>query len=41
MEWIRNTLLGGKYISPDDLDFVTLLDDPDEVVHTIKKYVIV
>ena len=40
-EWIRNTLLGSKYISPDDLDFVTLLDDPDEVVHTIKKYVIV
>jgi len=41
MEWIRNNLLGGKYISPEDLDLVTILDDPDEVVHTIKKYVIV
>ena len=41
LEWVRNTLLGGKYLSPDDLDFVTLLDDPDEVVHTVKKYVIV
>ena len=41
LEWVRNTLLGGKYISPEDLDFFTLLDDPDEVVHTIKKYVIV
>jgi hypothetical protein len=41
LEWVRNTLLCGKYISPGDLDFVTLLDDPDEVVHTIKKYVIV
>jgi len=41
MEWIRSTLVCGKYISPDDLDLVTLLDDPDEVVHTIKKYVIV
>ena len=41
LEWIRNTLVYGKYISPEDLDFFTLLDDPDEVVHTIKKYVII
>lgn len=41
LDWIRNTLLGRNYVSPGDLDFVTLLDDPDEVVHTIKKYVIV
>jgi len=41
LDWIRNTLLGGKYVSSGDLDIVTLLDDPDEVVHTIKKYVIV
>ena len=41
LEWVRNTLLSGNYISPDDLDYLTLLDDPDEVVHTIKKYVIV
>ncbi len=39
--WIRTTLLSGKYISADDLDLITILDDPDEVVHTIKKYVIV
>jgi len=41
LEWIRNTLVYGKYISPEDLDFFTLLDDPDEVVHTIRKYVII
>jgi uncharacterized protein (TIGR00730 family) len=41
LEWIRGTLLDGKYISPEDMHFVTLLDDPDEVVYTIKKYVIV
>ena len=41
LEWIRNILLFGKYISPDDLGLITILDDPDEVVHTIKKYVIV
>jgi predicted Rossmann-fold nucleotide-binding protein len=41
LEWIRNTLLSSKYISLDDLDLITILDDPDEVVHTIKKYVII
>ncbi len=41
LEWVRNVLVSEKYISPDDLDYLTLLDDPDEVVHTIKKYVIV
>lgn len=40
IEWTRSTLLCGKYISPEDMDFVTILDDPDEVVYTIKKYVI-
>jgi len=30
-----------KLISPDDLDLVTLLDDPDDVVRTIKRYVVV
>ncbi len=41
MEWVRDTLLSRKYISPEDLELVTVLDEPDEVVHTIKKYVIV
>ncbi|MDR3568162.1 MAG: TIGR00730 family Rossman fold protein [Syntrophobacteraceae bacterium] len=39
-DWIRATLIDRKFISPEDLDIVTLLDDPDEVVHTIRKYVI-
>jgi uncharacterized protein (TIGR00730 family) len=41
LDWLRNTLVQGGYIAPEDLDLVTVLDDPDEVVHTIKKYVIV
>ncbi|SPF51266.1 conserved hypothetical protein [Syntrophobacter sp. SbD1] len=41
LDWIRDTLLRGKYVSPEDLDLITLLDDPDEVVHAIKKYVII
>lgn len=41
LDWVRNTLVAKKYIGPADLDLVTLLDDPDEVVSTIKRYVIV
>lgn len=41
LDWVRSTLLTGKLVSPEDLDLVTLLDDPDEVVHTIKRYVVV
>jgi uncharacterized protein (TIGR00730 family) len=40
-EWIRDTLLARKLISPEDLDLVTILDDADEVVKTIKRTVIV
>lgn len=41
MEWVRSVLLARGYISPEDLDLVNILDDPDEVVRTIKRYVIV
>jgi uncharacterized protein (TIGR00730 family) len=40
-DWIRNTLLTNHYISPQDFNIFTILDDPDEVVDTIKRYVIV
>jgi hypothetical protein len=40
-EWIKGTLLHGNFISPGDLDILTVIDDPDEVVRTIKKYVII
>ena len=41
LDWVKGTLLKGQLISPEDLHFVTVLDDPDEVVYTIKRYVIV
>ena len=41
VEWMRDSLLSRNYISPDDMELFTLLDDPDQVVHTIKRYVIV
>lgn len=40
IEWIRNTLLPRKFIAKEDLDLVTVLDDPDEVVRVIKRTVI-
>jgi uncharacterized protein (TIGR00730 family) len=41
IDWVRSRLIDYKYISAQDLDYLTVLDDPDEVVHTIKRYVIV
>jgi uncharacterized protein (TIGR00730 family) len=41
IDWIRGTLLCSRYVLPEDLNLLTILDDPDEVVYTIKKYVIV
>jgi uncharacterized protein (TIGR00730 family) len=41
IDWMRNTLLERHYISKEDTDLFSVMDDPDEVVHTIKRYVIV
>ncbi len=41
VEWVRGTLLSHKFISPHDMDLFVMLDDPEEIVRTIKKYVIV
>ena len=40
-EWIQGNLLKRQLISPEDVDLATILDDPDEVVNTIKRTVIV
>jgi uncharacterized protein (TIGR00730 family) len=39
--WIEGTLLAQKLISPEDLELVSILDTPDDVVKTIKHTVIV
>lgn len=41
LDWIKAKLMGNRFIYADDLDFITILDDPDEIVHTIKRFVIV
>ncbi|MCU0574896.1 MAG: TIGR00730 family Rossman fold protein [Syntrophobacteraceae bacterium] len=39
--WLKDRLLASRYISPEDLSLVTILDDPEEIVQHIKRYVIV
>jgi uncharacterized protein (TIGR00730 family) len=41
LDWIRETMLRDNKISPADLDLLQVIDDPEEVVKHIKKYVIV
>ena len=41
LDWVRETVLKQGIISPDDLDILHLTDDPDEIVKTIKKRVII
>ena len=41
LDWLKNTLIKEKSISPTDLDIVTLMDDPEEVVSFLKRMVVV
>ncbi len=40
VEWVRKTLLEHKRISPEDMDILHVLDDPEEVVKTIRRTVV-
>ncbi len=40
-DWLRKTMLRDDKISPEDLDRFQIIDDPDEAVKHIQKYVIV
>jgi len=40
-DWLRGTMLRDNRISPEDLDRFQIIDDPDEAVKHIQKYVIV
>jgi len=41
LEWVRLQLLAQALISPTDMDFVQVLDDPEEIVDTVRKIVVV
>ena len=40
VDWLRKTMLRDNKISPEDLELFQIIDDPDEVVKHIQKYVI-
>jgi uncharacterized protein (TIGR00730 family) len=39
-EWVSHKLLQSGMISPEDMEMVTILEDPDEVVRTIRRTVV-
>jgi uncharacterized protein (TIGR00730 family) len=41
LDWLKNTMLHDKKISPEDLELIQIIDDPEEAVKHIKKYIIV
>jgi uncharacterized protein (TIGR00730 family) len=40
LEWVKNNLHDQGMISPGDMDIVQVMDDPSEIVATVKKIVI-
>ena len=40
-EWITSRLLKENRISPEDIDILQVLDEPEEIVKTVKKMVII
>jgi uncharacterized protein (TIGR00730 family) len=38
IDWLKNTLIGEGMASPDDMDLIQVIDDPNEVVAAIFKY---
>jgi len=41
IEWVKARLLEEKLISPEDIDILQVIDDPEEVVKAVKKVVII
>lgn len=41
LEWIKEVVLKEGKISPQDLEILQLIDDPEEIIKTIKKMVII
>ena len=35
LDWTRDALLAGGYVSPEDLDLLTVTDDPAEAVRVV------
>ena len=38
MEWLKTTVLENKFISPEDLDLITMAEEPAEVVEILEQF---
>ena len=38
LEWVRERLVGEGMVSPDDLDLIQVIDEPDQIVEAIFKH---
>ena len=41
LDWIHSQLLAQSLISPKDMDIIQVLDDPEEIVDTVRKILVV
>jgi uncharacterized protein (TIGR00730 family) len=41
LEWIHDQLLAQSFVSPKDLDIIQVLDDPEEIVGSVRKILVV
>lgn len=41
LDWLKNTMLQNGMILPSDIEMIQIIDDPEDVVKHIKKYVII
>ena len=40
IDWIKDKLLTEKRISPEDLEILQIMDEPDEIVKAVEKVII-
>ena len=40
VDWVRATLLDTGKMSPDDIDILQVMDEPEEIIDTVKKVLI-
>ena len=38
LDWVKTTLIDNKYINPDDLNLIRIVDNEDEVVDVLDKF---
>ena len=41
LEWIKSRLLAEKRISPEDIYILQVMDEPEEIVETVKKLLVI